>query len=148
MRKFKINIDGKSYEVEVEEVTEGVQDISKKVKPPVSPSSSPVIQAPKAPVAKAAQAPAPEAPKEDKGSQGGVVQSGGTIVEAPVTGQVFKVETEVGQQVNEGQVLLILEAMKMENEVQAPVAGKVSQVLVSPGQAVDAGDTLVVIEAQ
>ncbi len=69
-----------------------------------------------------------------------------TQVEAHITGTVFKVETAVGSQVSEGDVLLILESMKMEMPIESPVAGVVSEVRVAEGQSVEEDEILVVID--
>ena len=67
-------------------------------------------------------------------------------VEAHITGTVWKVECEVGQQVTEGDTLVILESMKMEMPVEAEDDGKVAEILCEEGQSVSEGDTLVVLE--
>ena len=69
----------------------------------------------------------------------------GTPVVAPMPGTILKVAVNVGDSVAEGQLLVVLEAMKMENEIFAPCAGKVAQILVSKGSSVDTGATMVVI---
>lgn len=69
-----------------------------------------------------------------------------TDVEAHITGTVFKVETSQGASVAEGDVLVILESMKMEMPVEAPVSGTVSEVRVEEGQSVDEGQVLVVLD--
>ncbi len=69
-----------------------------------------------------------------------------TQVEAHITGTVFKVETAVGSQVSEGDVLLILESMQMEMPIESPVAGVVSEVRVTDGQSVEEDEILVVID--
>jgi len=122
MRKFIVNVNGNSYEVEVEEVGAGT-------------SAAPVVQA--APVQAApAQAPA-EAPKAAP-----AVPAGGTQVKAPMPGNVLDIKVSNGQSVNEGDVLVILEAMKMENEIYAPCAGTVT-VVASKGSTVNTGDVLI-----
>ena len=122
MRKFIVNVNGNKYEVEVEEVGAGV-------------SAAPAVQA--APVAAApAQAPA-EAPKAAP-----AVPAGGTQVKAPMPGNVLDIKVSNGQAVNEGDVLVILEAMKMENEIYAPCAGTVT-VVASKGSTVNTGDVLI-----
>jgi acetyl-CoA carboxylase biotin carboxyl carrier protein len=68
-------------------------------------------------------------------------------VEAQITGNVWKVETKVGAQVEEEDVLLIIESMKMEIPVEAPEAGKIAEIRVEEGQAIEEGDILVVLEA-
>lgn len=69
-----------------------------------------------------------------------------TNVQAHITGTVWKIEVKPGDQVEEGQVVVILESMKMEMPVEAPSAGKVASIAVTEGQAVDEGATLVVLE--
>ena len=72
--------------------------------------------------------------------------SGKTIIKAPMPGLVVKVTTEVGQDVKKGERLLVLEAMKMENDVKAPRDGKVTKLAVGPGDVVEGGRELAVIE--
>lgn len=67
-------------------------------------------------------------------------------VEAHITGTVFRVETSVGAQVAAGDVLVVIESMKMEMPVEAPRAGRVSAICVAEGQSVEEGDVLVVLE--
>ena len=69
-----------------------------------------------------------------------------TIVEAHITGTVFRIETEVGRTVSEGEVLVIIESMKMEMPVEAPAAGRVAEIRVDEGQSVEEGDVLVVLD--
>ena len=68
-----------------------------------------------------------------------------TPVEAHMTGTVFQIETQVGAQVSEGDVLIVIESMKMELPIESPAAGKVSEIKVSEGQAIEEGDVLVVL---
>lgn len=67
-------------------------------------------------------------------------------IEAPLPGTIWKVETQVGATVKEGDTVLILEAMKMENEIMAEIDGTVKEILVQKGDAVQAGDVLVILE--
>lgn len=123
MRKFIINVNGNSYEVEVEEVGGA----------PSAPVSAPAV-APKA-APKAAAAPAPAA--------AAAPPAGATNVTAPMPGNIVSVKVKVGDSVNAGDVLCVLEAMKMENEIMAPQAGKVVAISTSAGSAVATGDVLV-----
>ncbi len=75
-----------------------------------------------------------------------VLDAMATNVQAHITGTVWKIEVKEGDQVEEGQVVVILESMKMEMPVEAPSAGKVTKIAISEGQAVDEGATLVVLE--
>ena len=133
MRKFNITVNGKSYEVEVEEVG--------------APASSAPKAAPKAPAAPAAAAPAPKAAPKAEAKPAPVAASAGQeVVEAPMPGNIWKVLVKEGQEVKEGDVLLILEAMKMENEILSPKDGVVSKLATSEGAAVNTGDQLVILD--
>lgn len=132
MRKFMINVNGNSYEVEVEEVTEGGV-VSRPSTP--APKAAPV--APAAPKA----APAPKAEKKEL-----VVSQGQEVIEAPMPGNIWKIIAKEGDEVKAGDILLILEAMKMENEIVAPRDGIVSSINTTEGSAVNTGDKLVVLD--
>ncbi len=123
MRKFIVNVNGNSYEVEVEEVG--------------ATASAPVVAPVAAPAPKAqAASPAP-APKAQ-------AVAGGTPVKAPMPGNVLDIKVSNGQAVKEGDVVVILEAMKMENEIFAPCSGTVT-VVASKGATVNTGDVLISI---
>ncbi|MBU5425517.1 DUF2118 domain-containing protein [Tissierella pigra] len=130
MRKFMINVNGNSYEVEVEEV--GVSGTSQRsvVSAPSTPAPTP--SAPKA------------APKEEKKEV--VVSAGQEVVEAPMPGNIWKIDVKEGDTVKAGDILLILEAMKMENEILAPRDGVVASINTTQGAAVNTGDKLVVLD--
>ena len=128
MKKFNITVNGKSYEVEVEELG-GVASA------PVSRPAAPAASAPKAAPAPAAAPKAAPAP----------VAGDGEVVASPMPGTILDIKVNVGDTVASGTVLLILEAMKMENEIMAPVAGTVKSISVSKGASVNSGDVLVVI---
>ncbi len=102
MKKYRVNVNGSLYEVEIEEM------------------NAPATMSAPAPAAKAAPAPA-----------------GGAQVKAPMPGAILDVRVQNGQQVKKGDVLVILEAMKMENEIQAPCAGTVTAVSVRKGDTVE-----------
>lgn len=131
LRKFKINIDGQEYMVEMEEIG-GVPAPA-----PVAPA--PVAQAPAAP-----QAPAQEAPQE-AAPQPTTVPAGADALEAPMPGTILQIFVEVGQQVQENEKLLVLEAMKMENEIVANKSGVITGIHVSKGDSVDSSAPLVTI---
>ncbi len=134
MRKFIINVNGNSYEVDVEEVKGGAQ-----------------AQSTPAPVAKPVVPLAPSAPKQAPSSaiapkKEVAISAGQELVEAPMPGNIFKILVSEGQDVKSGDVLLILEAMKMENEILAPRDGKVVSISTVVGASVNTGEQLVVIE--
>lgn len=131
--KYKVTLNNKTYEVEVE-AGEAMLVDEYEAYAPAAPA--PVAAAPAAaPVAAAAPAPAPA----------GAALAAGEVVKSPMPGNILKINVSNGQKVNEGDVLLILEAMKMENEVVATKAGTVAQVVVAKGAVVETGAPLVVI---
>ncbi len=69
------------------------------------------------------------------------------VIEAPITGTVISIEVKVGDKVDEGDVLLYIESMKMENPIMAPVKGKVAEISVTPKQVVETGKQLMVLES-
>ena len=130
--KYKVTLNGRTYEVEVEHGKAMLLDEYEAIAPApaaAAPVAAPVAAAPVA----AAPAAAPAAPVA------------GETVDAPMPGNILKVNVAPGQAVKAGTVLLVLEAMKMENEIMAPRDCTVTQVLVSKGSTVDTGAPLVVI---
>ncbi|WP_438835163.1 acetyl-CoA carboxylase biotin carboxyl carrier protein subunit [Streptococcus pluranimalium] len=132
LRKFKITVDGKEYLVEMEE-------IGGTPAPAAAPSPTPAVAPAPAPVAEAPAEPSP-APAPASSAP-----AGADALTAPMPGTILKVLVNVGDSVSENQPLMILEAMKMENEIVASSAGTVSAIHVSPGQAVNPGDGLITI---
>lgn len=137
MRKFLINVNGNQYEVEVEEITGGVTSQAQVSAPEPQVQATPKVEnkAPQAP-----KTPKTEAPKKV------VASAGQEVVKAPMPGTILKINAREGEEVKEGQVLIILEAMKMENEIVAPRDGKVVSIAVSQGASVNTGDDMVVLE--
>lgn len=131
LRRFKIKVNGKEYLVEMEELDAHT---------PLAENSSQVAPAPASPKAEAetpapSPSPAPPAPPAP-------VASHGAQVTAPMPGTILKLIANVGDQVSENQPILVLEAMKMENQIVAPQAGRLDSIAVSQGQSVNAGDVL------
>ena len=115
MKKFNITVNGQAYEVEVEEVG-GAVSAAPAPKAAPAPAAAPAPKAAPAPAA----APAPKA--------AAAVPAGAATVSAPMPGKIMSVAVKPGDAVKRGQVLLILEAMKMQNEIMAPSDGKVADV--------------------
>lgn len=115
MNKYKVNVNGTDYEITIE-----LMDAN-------APAQAPAASAP-------AAAPAPaQAP------------AGGETVTCPMPGSILAVNVNVGDTVSEGQVLMVLEAMKMENEIMAPCAGKITGINVTKGATVESGAVLCTI---
>ena len=124
--KYKVTLNNRTYEVEVEEGKAMLIDEYEAYAPAVP-----------APVAAAAPA-APAAPA-------GAALAAGEVVKSPMPGNILKINVSQGQKVNEGDVLIVLEAMKMENEIVATKSGTVAQIVTAKGAVVETGAPLVVI---
>lgn len=146
--KYVATINGKKYEVEVEKLEayksldrNGVAAPAAPVLPASAPVQRPATPAP-APVAAApAPAPAPAAAPAPKAA----APAGATTVEAPMPGKILNIKVSEGQAVKFGEVVVIMEAMKMETEIVAPADGTVSKILVKAGDSVDTGAALVAL---
>ncbi len=119
MKKYRVNVNGVDYEIALEALKDG-EDFAPKAAPAAAPAPA---------------APAPAA-----------APAGGEKVTSPMPGTILNVNVTPGTTVAAGQVLMILEAMKMENEIMAPRAGKIVSVNVEKGAAVESGAVLCVIE--
>lgn len=126
--KFRVTLNGKTYEVEAEKGAPMPETVY--TAPAAAPA--PAVEAPAAPATAPAPAPAPAAVS-------------GTVVSSPLPGNVLAIEVNPGEAVKAGQVLVLIEAMKMENEIVAPCDGVVKQILVNKGAVVATGDKLLVI---
>lgn len=132
MKKFKVTVNGKSYEVDVEELGTAAPAA------PVTPAPAPVAAASPAPTpAPAASAAAQAAPK-------GPIPDSAVVVKAPMPGKISAIKQENGL-VTRGSVILVLEAMKMQNDIPAPQDGTLTEVRVAVGDNVKTGDVLAVI---
>ena len=132
MKNYRITVNGTSYDVSVEELSGGAAPVAAPVA--AAPVAAPAPAA--APVAAPAPAAAPAAPAPAAGGAGSVK------VSSPMPGKILAVKANVGDSVKKGQVILILEAMKMENEVVAPEDGTIASIDVTVGASVESGDTL------
>lgn len=119
MKKYKVNVNGTDYEIEIEQIS---ADEAKSAAPKAEPKQE------------AAPAAAPKA------------AAGANTVKAPMPGTILSVAVKVGQQVKAGDTLMVLEAMKMENEIPAPRDGKVTEVFVSANSTVETGSPLCNLE--
>ena len=129
MSKYKITLNGKSYEIDVEEMSEAEAKAASSAKALVS-------AAPAAKAAPAAPAPKASAP----------VSGGAGSVNAPMPGTILRVNKNVGDSVNAGEAVVVLEAMKMENDISSPKAGVVKSIAVAKGDTVASGQFLFEVE--
>ena len=132
MKNYTITVNGSAYEVTVEE---GFSS-------PMVTQPAQVVQA-TAPVQAAAPAPTPVASAPAAATSG---SAGKEKVDSPMPGKILSLKANVGQSIKKGDVILILEAMKMENEIVSPQDGTIASINVSAGQSVEAGDLLVTID--
>jgi glutaconyl-CoA decarboxylase len=133
MKKFKVTVNGQSYEVAVEEV--GEPQVAPVVKP--QPAAAAVPDAPK----KEAAAPETAAEPVVKGP----IPEGAIIVKAPMPGKISALKAEAGKAVKRGDIILVLEAMKMQNDITATADGTLHEIRVAAGDNVKTGEALAVI---
>lgn len=124
MKKYIVNVNGTSYEVAIEQVSEDA----------VSTTAAAPVEAPAEKPAEAPAAPVSAAPAD------------GTKIECPMPGTILAVNVANGQAVKSGDVLMVLEAMKMENEIMSPCDGTIASLSVSKGSSVESGAVLCVIQ--
>lgn len=129
--KYKVTLNNRVYEVEVEQGEAMLVNEYELAAPAAAATAAPAA----APVAAAAPAAAP--------ATGAL--AAGEVVTSPMPGNIMKINVAQGQHVNEGDVLIVLEAMKMENEISATKSGTVAQINVTKGAVVETGTPLVVI---
>ena len=130
--KYKVTLNNRTYEVEVEEGKAMLID-EYEAYAPAAPAPVAAASVAAAPVAAAPAAPA------------GAALAAGEVVKSPMPGNILKINVTQGQKVNEGDVLLVLKAMKMENEIVATKSGTVAQIVTAKGAVVETGAPLVVI---
>lgn len=152
MSKYQYKVQGVDYEVEIEEVEGNIAKVNVngipfevELQKPINAAkhpqlSKPKVEAPK-PVATAPVAAAPVAAPAQPAASAGA----GTPIKAPLPGTVTDIKVQVGQQVNVGDVVLVLEAMKMQNNIEAEYAGTVTSITVKPGETVMEGAVLLTI---
>lgn len=127
--KYIVTLNGMDYEVEVDELKEAIVTN-------VAPTAAPVVAAPAA---------APAASPASPAAAPAAVSGSGTPVKSPMPGTILSVNVSEGKAVNEGDVLFILEAMKMENEIVAPTSGTVNKIVASKGSSVATDEVLAFI---
>lgn len=124
MKNFRVTVNGNTYDVAVEELAEGGTPASVSVAPASTPA--PVVSQPKAPAA----------------------SSSAKKINSPMPGTILDIKVKEGDTVSQNQLVIVLEAMKMENEIVTPFAGKVASINTSKGAVVNSGDLLLSIIEQ
>ena len=154
MNKYQYKVKGVDYEVEIAEVEGNIAKVNVngipfevELQKPINAAKHPTMGAPKvqapqpaAPVAKPAAAPAAQPALSPAAAP-----AAGTSVKAPLPGTITDIRVQIGQQVNAGDIVLVLEAMKMQNNIEAETTGKVTSILVKQGDAVMEGSVLLTI---
>lgn len=131
-RKFKVKVGDKTFDVEIEEVTESGPSVAERAPLP-RPAREPV-RVPTPPAEERARGPTP------------VAEAKTGVILAPLPGKVVSVKCREGDAVKAGDTVLVLESMKMENEIVAPVSGTVKKISVTVDASVNYGDVLAIIE--
>ena len=151
MNKYQYKVQGVDYEVEIEEVEGNIAKVNVngipfevELQKPINAAKHPTMTRPKVEAPKAtAPTPPPAAPAAP--AQSGVPIGAGSPIKAPLPGTITEVKVQVGQQVNVGDVVLVLEAMKMQNNIEAEYAGTVTSITVKQGDTVMEGSVLLTI---
>lgn len=148
MNKYQYKVQGVDYDVEIVDVEGNIAKVSVngipfevELKEPIKASHMP-----KRPVVKPAAAPAAAAPvAAPKAEKPAAAAGAGTKIKAPLPGTITEMKVKVGDTVKNGDTVVVLEAMKMQNNIEAECSGTVTSVLVNPGDTVMEGDTLITI---
>ena len=151
MNKYQYKVQGVDYEVEIEEVEGNIAKVNVngipfevELQKPINAAKHPTMTRPKVEAPKpAAPTPAPAAAAAP--AQPAAPVGVGSLVKAPLPGTVTEIKVQVGQQVNVGDVVLVLEAMKMQNNIEAEYAGTVTSITVKQGETVMEGSVLLTI---
>ena len=154
MNKYQYKVQGVDYEVEIEEVEGNIAKVNVngipfevELQKPINAAKHPTMARPKveAPKPAAAAAPKPAAAPAPAPAQPAAPAGAGTPIKAPLPGTITELKVQVGQTVSVGDVVLVLEAMKMQNNIEAEYAGTVTSITVKPGETVMEGAVLLTI---
>lgn len=150
MKKYEYKVQGVDYEVEIEEVEGNIAKVKVnnipfevELKQPINAAKHPSIAKVEAP--KPAAAPAPKAAAQTPIQAAAPTVAGGNSIKAPLPGTITKLNVKVGDSVTQGQVLLVLEAMKMQNDIESDYTGTVTAIAVNQGDTVMEGAVLLTI---
>lgn len=132
LKNYKVTVNGKTYDVQVEELN--AQNNAPQMAQPTVAQAQPTVATP-----------APQPQKAETPVASAASPANGVNVEAPMPGKILKIKVNAGDTVTEGQQVMVLEAMKMENEIFTTTSGKVAKICVKEGDNVATGDVLMVI---
>ena len=151
MNKYQYKVQGVDYEVEIAEVEGNIAKVNVngipfeiELQKPINAAKHPTLSTPKVSVPQQPAAPAP-APQPQAAAAATAPAGAGIPLKAPLPGTITELKVAVGQQVNVGDTVLVLEAMKMQNNIEAETAGKVTSILVNKGDTVMEGAVLLTI---
>jgi len=151
MNKYQYKVQGVDYEVEIEEVDGNIAKVNVngipfevELQKPINAAKHPTMTRPKVEAPKPAPSVA-AAPAAAPAQSAAAAPGAGTPVKAPLPGTITDVKVQVGQQVSVGDIVLVLEAMKMQNNIEAEYAGTVTSITVKPGDTVMEGAVLLTI---
>lgn len=153
MNKYQYKVQGVDYEVEIEEVEGNIAKVNVngipfevELQKPINAAKHPTMTRPKVEAPKAAApTPAPASAAAPAQQPAAAPTGNGTPLKAPLPGTITEVKVTVGQQVNVGDIVLVLEAMKMQNNIEAEQGGQVTSIVVKPGDTVMEGAVLLTI---
>jgi biotin carboxyl carrier protein len=152
MNKYQYKVKGIDYEVEIAEVEGNIAKVNVngipfevELQEPINAAKHPSITVPKVQVSAPARPAAAPQTIETPAPQPSAAAGAGSAIKAPLPGTITDIRVQVGQQVNVGDIVLVLEAMKMQNNIEAETTGKVTSVLVKQGDTVMEGSVLLTI---
>ena len=157
MNKYQYKVKGVDYEVEIAEVEGNIAkvnvngipfevELQKPINAAKHPTmTAPKVQAPQPAAAKPAAAPAAAPAAQSEAPAAAAAAGAGQAVKAPLPGTITDIRVQVGQQVSAGDIVLVLEAMKMQNNIEAEASGKISAIMVKQGDSVMEGTVLLTI---
>ena len=157
MNKYQYKVKGVDYEVEIAEVEGNIAkvnvngipfevELQKPINAAKHPTmTAPKVQAPQPAAAKPAAAPAAAPATQSEAPAAAAAAGAGQAVKAPLPGTITDIRVQVGQQVSAGDIVLVLEAMKMQNNIEAEASGKISAIMVKQGDSVMEGTVLLTI---
>ena len=157
MNKYQYKVKGVDYEVEIAEVEGNIAkvnvngipfevELQKPINAAKHPTmTAPKVQAPQPAAAKPAAAPAAAPTAQSEAPAAAAAAGAGQAVKAPLPGTITDIRVQVGQQVSAGDIVLVLEAMKMQNNIEAEASGKISAIMVKQGDSVMEGTVLLTI---